>query len=429
MLRAGTYAQVITPPVGTSLSGYFHDRVSTGVHDDLLAKALVLDDGTTQLAIVVCDVLRVQRPEILKARELASKVTGIPAGNIFIASTHTHTGPELSIERPLVPVNEKYLAEIPGMIADAVIQAHSNLKPAALRLGEEYEDRIAFNRRFRMKDGSVRFNPGKLNPDIIAPDGPIDPRINVLRVDDEAGAPICILVNYSLHPDVMTGNEISADWPGEMSRMVSSLYESAPLVIFMQGTCGNINHIDVTTDRYQSGWAEVTRISRVMAGKVLAASELSKPMESQALGVASSVMDIKYHPMTDTLRAHAAEVLKSNNPDEKELAQAQWIQRYDLDGKTADVEVQAMRIGDAGLVGVPGEYFVEYGLSIKEWSPFDQTFVGELANGSHGYIPTSDAFYPGTYETMPILSAQLEPSAGVRIANEAGKLLRRLDAD
>ncbi|MCX6375660.1 MAG: neutral/alkaline non-lysosomal ceramidase N-terminal domain-containing protein [Armatimonadetes bacterium] len=429
MLRAGTGTQIITPPVGTSLSGYFHDRISTGVHDDLLAKALVLDDGKTQLAIAICDVLRVQRLEVLKAREIASKATGIPADSIFIATTHTHTGPELNIERPLVPVNEKYLAEIPRMIADAIIQAHSNLKPAALRLGEEYEDRIAFNRRFRMRDGSVRFNPGKLNPDIIAPDGPIDPQINVLRVDDEAGAPICILVNYSLHPDVMTGNEISADWPGEMSRMVSSLYESAPLVIFMQGTCGNINHLDVATDRYQSGWAEVTRISRVMAGKVLAASELSKPMESQALGSASSVMDIKYHPMTDTLRAHAAEVLKANKPDEKELAQAQWIQKYDLDGKTADVEVQAMRIGDAGLVGVPGEYFVEYGLSIKEWSPFDQTFVGELANGSFGYIPTSDAFYPGTYETMPILSAQLEPSVGVRIADEAGQLLRRLDAD
>jgi len=426
MINAGTGIRVVTPPVGTSLSGYFHDRVSTAVHDDLLAKALVLDDGKTRLAVVVCDVLRIQREDVLKAREIASAETGIPPKSIFIACTHTHTGPELNPHRPLVPVNEAYLAEFPGMIADAVIQAASNVKPATLRVGEEYEDGVAFNRRFRMKDGSVKFNPGKLNPEIIAPDGPIDPQVNVLRVDDEAGAPLCILVNYSLHPDVMTGNEISADWPGEMPRIVSSLYESKPLVIFMQGTCGNINHIDVSTPRHQSGPDEVKRISRVLGGKVLAASELSKPMESEALGVASSVMDIKYHPMTDTLRARAAEVLKSNNPDEKELAQAQWIQRYDLDGKAADVEVQAIRVGDAALVGIPGEYFVEYGLSIKEWSPFEQTFVGELANGSFGYIPTSDAFYPGTYETLPILSAVLEPSAGVRIANEAGVLLRRL---
>ena len=90
------------------------------------------------------------------------------------------------------------------------------------------------------------------------------------------------------------------------------------------------------------------------------------------------------------------------------------------------MEVQAIRIGDTAVVGIPGEYFVEYGLNIKEWSPFDQTFISELANAAFGYIPTLDAFYPGTYETMPILSATLEPSAGVQIANAAGKMLREL---
>ena len=426
MIRAGTGTKVITPPVGTSLAGYFHDRVSTAVHDDLLAKALVLDDGTTRVAITVSDVLRIQREDVLRIREIASAATGIPAGNIYVACTHTHTGPELNPRRPMVPVNMEYLAAFPGMVAQAIIQAHSNLKPVTLRMGEEYEDRVAFNRRFRMKDGTVRFNPGKLNSDIIAPDGPIDPQVNVIRLDGEDGLPICILVNYSLHPDVMTGNQISADWPGEMPRLVSAQYDSKPLVIFVQGTCGNINHIDVTTPRDQNGRAEVVRISRVLAGKALAASEVSEPMESDTLGAASSILDIKYHPMTDALRSRAAEIRGQKEPDEKELAQAEHIETYDLDGQTADVEVQAIRIGDAGLVGVPGEYFVEYGLSIKEWSPFDQTFVGELANGSFGYIPTSDAFYPGTYETMPILSAVLEQSAGVRIANTAGFLLRKL---
>ncbi len=426
MVRAGTCAQIITPPVGTSLAGYFNDRVSTAVHDDLLAKALVLDDGKTQVAVCVCDILRLQVPMIAEIRKIASEATGIPAGSIWVSCTHTHTGPELNLSRPWVPVNEPYARELPALIAQAIIKAHADMKPAALRLGEEYEDGVAFNRRFRMKDGTVRFNPGKLNPDIIAPDGPIDLQINVMRVDDESGQPMCIIFNYALHPDVITGCEISADWPGESSRIVSSLYESKPLVIHLQGTCGNINHIDVKTDRYQSGWAEVTRISRVLAGKVLAASELSTPMESETLGVASEMMDIKYHPMTDALREHAAKILAQENPDEKEIAQARQIKDYSLDGKPADVEVQAIRIGDTAFVGVPGEMFVEYGMSIKEWSPFEQTFVGELANGSFGYIPTSDAFYPGTYETMPVLSAILEPSAGVRIANAAGQLLRGL---
>ncbi len=425
MLRAGTYAQIITPPVGTSLSGYFYDRVSTAVHDDLFAKALVLECGHVKLAIVVCDIIHLMRPQVEEARKITSKATGIHADHIMIACTHTHTGPETYMERPMVPVHEEYLRGLPKLIAEAVIQANANLKPAKLRLGEEYEDGVAFNRRFRMKDGTVKFNPGKLNPDIIGPDGPIDPQVNVLRVDDESGQPMCILANYSLHVDVKTGCEISADFPGEMSRIVSSQYESKPLVIFMQGTCGNINHIDVTTARDQNGWGQSTIIARTLAGKVLAASELSEPM-NDALGVGTDTLDIKYAPMTDTLRAHADEVLKQADPDEKEFAQAKYIQTYDLDGKSAEVELQVIRIGDMAIVGIPGEYFVEYGLSIKEWSPFAQTFVGELANGSFGYIPTSDAFYPGTYETMPILSAVLEPSAGVQIANAAGKLLRKL---
>jgi len=425
MLKVGTGAAVITPPVGTSLGGYFHDRVSTRVRDDLLAKALVLDDGDTKAAIVVCDLQAVEIEVVREARRLASEATGIPAGNIWISATHTHTGPQVRRNRT-VPVNEAYLAELPGLIAQSIIQANGELRPARARLGEEYEDRIAFNRRFRMKDGRVQFNPRKQDPDIIGPDGPIDPQVNVLRLDGEDGRPIAILANYALHPDVLGGCEISADWPGEACRIVSSLYESKPLVIFMQGTCGNINHRDINNPDPQNGPEEVARVARVVAGKVLSASELSIPISGEPVLTASRVLPIKYHSLTDELRARAKEIRSRPDASEFERVQAELIENYQLDGKTADVEVQAIRVGDTAFVGVPGEYFVEYGLSIKEWSPFPQTFVGELANGAFGYIPTQDAFYPGTYETMPILSATLEPSAGVQMANAAGQLLRSL---
>jgi len=312
------------------------------------------------------------------------------------------------------------------MIADAIIGAHANLKPATLRLGEEYEDRLAFNRRFRMKDGRVVFNPKKQDPDILGPDGPIDPQLNVLRVDDEAGQPLAILANYAMHPDVMGGNEVSADFPGESSRIVSSIYESKPLVIYMQGAAGNLNHRDLGNPDPQKGPAEVKRIARILAGKILAASELSQPVEGQPLAVSSAILDIAYAHLTDELRAKAEATRKNPDAHIFDVSQADQIENYKLDGKKAAVEVQAIRIGDTALVGIPGEYFVEYGLNIKEFSPFDQTFISELANNAFGYIPTLDAFYPGTYETMPIVSATLEPSAGVQIANAAGKLLRQL---
>jgi len=425
-MKAGAGTQVITPPVGTSLAGYFHDRVSTAVHDDLLAKALVLDNGKAKVAIVVCDLLWLQGDQVAKVRETASRATGIPAESIMISCTHTHTGPEARVARPMVPINEAYMDRLPQLIADSIIRASENLRPAVLRLGEEYEGRISFNRRFLMKDGRVAFNPGKMNPDIIGPVGPTDPQLNVLRVDGEDGSPMAILINFSMHPDVMTGCEISADFPGECSRIVSSLYESKPMVVYMQGACGNLNQLDVSTTVNQNGWQEVTRISRVLAGKTLAASELSEPMDCEDLGSISRKVGIKYHPLTEELKAKAEETRKKANPNDFEKAQAELIADYRLDGKSADVELQAIRIGDTAVVGIPGEYFVEYGLSIKEWSPFDQTFIAELANDTFGYIPILDAFYPGTYETMPILSANLEPSAGIQMANEAGKMLREL---
>jgi len=426
MVRAGTGTRKITPPVGTQLAGYFYRRESTGVHDELFAKALVLDDGKTKIALCVCDLLWVQSHQTAEVRNLVECEAGIPADNIMVSATHTHTGPETRTRRAMVSVNEEYLAVLPRLIADAVIEANSNMKPVSLRIGEEFEDRVAFNRRYRMKDGSVRFNPGKLNPDIIGPDGPIDPQVSVLRVDDENGCPVAIIVNYALHVDVMGGLEISADWPGEMSRIVSSQYESSPLVIFVQGAEGNVNHIDVTDPREQSGWKEVVRISHILAGKSLAASEFSVKMASETLAAKSQKIQILYHPLTPELKARAAEVRKMRHPSAFDLTQAELIEEYELDGKSADVEVQVFRIGDTAIVGVPGEYFVEYGLSIKEWSPFPITFIGGLANACYGYIPTTDAFYPGTYETMPILSATLEPFAGIRIAHAAGNILRDL---
>ncbi len=428
MFRAGAASTIINPPLGVSLGGYFHERPCESVLDDLLAKALVLDDGTTTVAFVVCDLQAIESTEVNTARKLASQATGIPAENIMISTTHTHTGPQVRRNRT-VPTSQDYLDRLPGLIADAVTKAHAALRPATLRLGEEYEDRLAFNRRFRMADGSVVFNPRKCADGILGPDGPIDPQLNVLRVDGEDGQPLAILANFAMHPDVMGGCHASADFPGKASRLVSGMYDSKPLVIYMQGAAGNINQRDIENPDTQNGPDWVLKIGRILAGKILAASELSEPMESTAISTARQILDIRYHALTDDLRTKAERVLADPNAGEFDRAQAEAISRYQLDGKSAEVEVQAIRIGDTAFVGIPGEYFVEHGLSIKEWSPFAQTFVIELANNTFGYIPTLDAFHPGTYETMPIVSATLEPSAGVQMSNAAGRLLLSLAAD
>ncbi|MCX6376714.1 MAG: hypothetical protein NTU88_11895, partial [Armatimonadetes bacterium] len=213
MFSAAAASSIINPPMGTSLGGYFYPRPCTRVHDDILEKALVLDDGHTKAASVDCDLQAIESTEVNAARDIASKATGIPAEHIMVSATHTHTGPQVR-RRRTVPVNESYLAELPGMIAQAVIEAHERLQPATLRLGEECEDRIVFNRRYRFADGRVVFNPRKQAEGVLGPDGPTDPQINMLRVDGEDGLPIAILANYQMHPDVMSGCEVSADFPG-----------------------------------------------------------------------------------------------------------------------------------------------------------------------------------------------------------------------
>ncbi len=424
-MRAGAAYSDITPPIGTSLAGYFRDRFSTAVHDPLLARALVLDDGRQTAAIVCCDLICITREQTLRTREIASKATGIAPEAIMICCTHTHTGPS-TITSEAVQINEAYIEEMPGRIAEAIQSAHTNLRPATLRLGEERDSSVAFVRRFRMKGGYEAFNPGVLNPDIIGPAGEVDPQVNLLRVDDESGEPMALLGNYALHADVKTGDEISADWPGELCRILQGSYGSKPISLFANGACGNINHIDVTDSGPQSGWAKVQQIARVLGGKMLAASEKSRPMESQSVQVSSRILNIPYHPLTPELIAMAREVRSKPNPGLFEKLQADIVENYDLEGKAAEVEVQVIRVGDTALVGIPAEYFTEWGKEIKHWSPFTQTFVIELANDCLGYIPTLQAYYRGGYEAMPVLSVQLVPEAGLRMADAAIEMLREL---
>jgi len=130
-LRVGTAAVKITPPAGTPMAGYYHARGSEDVLDDLYAKAAVLDDGTTRVALVVCDLITLPRATVLEARTLIEAQTGIPAGHVMLSATHTHTGPSLS--RDSARDNQdggagdparKYTLELPGRIAQAVAEAN-----------------------------------------------------------------------------------------------------------------------------------------------------------------------------------------------------------------------------------------------------------------------------------------------------------------
>ena len=185
--KAGAASVDITPPVGTPMAGYYAERLSQGVHDPLYAKAVVMESGGKKAALVCLDLISTTAPMVDEARREIEKTTGVPGADVMISATHAHTGPVLQGRGPREdafggknPLARKYGEELPGKIAEAVRRAEKALRPAKVAAGHGRESSIAFNRRFHMTDGTVGWNPGKLNPKILKPAGTIDPDVAVV---------------------------------------------------------------------------------------------------------------------------------------------------------------------------------------------------------------------------------------------------------
>jgi hypothetical protein len=258
-LRAGVAVVDITPPVPYRMCGYFEERVSTGVKDPLLAKAIVFEQGDTGAAMVFCDLIGVPREISAAARLQASEATGIQPENIAIAATHSHTGPsyydalrdhyhQRAIERtgsdPLETVD--YGSDLTAKLVQAIVDAQATAAPVELRSGYATERRLSFNRRFHMKDGSVRFNPGLRNPDIVRAAGPIDAQVGLVELTAPgAEHPLAAIIAFALHLDTTSGTEYSADYPKFTQDALQRSLGADFVSLFGAGTCGDINHLDV----------------------------------------------------------------------------------------------------------------------------------------------------------------------------------------
>src|SRR5688572_9379664 len=229
LLRAGAAAVKITPPTGAPLAGYYYNRAAEGVHDDLYAKALVLEQEGTKVAFVVSDLISLSRPIVEQARKLVAESAGVPGENVMISATHSHTGPVLrggsmrtAAQGGEEDIAVRYAEELPKLIAESVKLAAERVTNATLSAAFEHEDRLSFNRRFFMRNGTVAWNPGKANTNIVRAAGPIDPDVGVLLVQTpDAKAAIATYVNFAMHPDTVGGLQISADYPYTLARLLS----------------------------------------------------------------------------------------------------------------------------------------------------------------------------------------------------------------
>ncbi len=434
-LEVGAAAVRITPPPGGPMAGYYYPRAADGVHDDLYARAIVLDDGRDRAAMVACDLIGVPAAVVEEARAIAARRTGIPAGHIMISATHAHTGPSLidgsfrtRFEGDTLRNARQYLADLPGLIAESIEQASRATVPARVSAGIARETGVAFNRRYHMRDGTVRWNPGKKNPDIVRPAGPIDSDVPIVLFGGVEGPPKAVYVSHAVHLDTVGGTRYSADFPYTLGRLLAAARHADLLTLFAMGCSGNVNHVDVSSAEKQTSPEEAARIGTILAADVLRAWPGLTPIANPVLRVGTErvpldLAEVKPGDVEWATRIGAT-YGRTDAAPMMDYVRAQRILDVDArKGRPLDAEVQVIALGDVAWVGLPGEIFTELGMAIKQASPFRLTVVVSLANGSLGYVPDRKAFAEGAYE---VVSARCAPGSGERLVEAATRQLIKL---
>jgi neutral ceramidase len=418
------------------------------VHDELHVRCLVLDDGKVKLAFAIVDNTMISGEIHEQAKQLIKEHSGIAPGNVLISATHAHSTPRAVVGlKPDSKEHKAYLEYLAVRISEGVRLAVNNLAPARIAWGSADDPRHVFNRRWWLKEAVTVTNPFGDTTDRIAmnpprekiekPAGPVDPEVFVLAVQHNDGRPLSLLANYGLHyVGGIPHGTISADYFGVFAdkikqRLGASGQNPAFVGIMSNGTSGDVNANDLSAPPVQ--FAPYDRMN-------LVAEHLAETVKSiyDRLEWNSVVsLDSKFTTLKLGVRKPDMERLKwaKANPLPKDastrLTRAQIYSREALAlhqyPDTVEIPLQAFRIGDLAIVGIPNEVFVETGLSIKKLSPFSgKTFVIELANSYHGYLPTAKQHAGGGYETWSARSSHLEVEAEAKIKGSVVELLEKL---
>jgi hypothetical protein len=431
--RVGRAAVSITPPVGSPIGSSYGVTPSTGVRADLFAKAIVMELDGAKAALVACDLISIRKEIVSETRRRIAASTGLSGERVILSATHCHAGPQMHplflalVPEPARNLGERYVAELPGKIAEAVRRAESDLQPARVWAAVQRQDSLSFNRRFLLKNGSVQMNPGRGNSEIVRPVGPIDPDVSVVYFDSPGGTPLATHVNFALHVAIMGGSQVSSDYPGVLVKRLAEVKGDGMLTLFTNGMSGDINHIDVDDTRPLSGHAEAARVGTVLAADVLKAYRRLRPVQPTGLIARTRAVHLPTPAFTAAEIERARQTMsrygKPGAPRFHDVVRA-WkvLDVAALGGKPLDTEVQAIAVGDdLAWVGMPGDAFVALGLAIKQNSPFRQTVVSEQSgSGAISYVPNRKAFPEGAYE---VISARFAPGGGEMLADSAIQLL------
>jgi neutral ceramidase len=449
-LKAGFAERDITPDVGSEQPGGYGKSYHRSLHDPCKVRASVFDDGTTKVALVGLDALFIHRTTAKNVRKAISAKTGIAENAILLGASHSHSsGPMAGVmpgeydEAPELIrklaydsstcADAKYLAKVEAAIIDAVCSAHDSRVEVKAGIGRGKEDQVAFNRRFRMRDGRTITHPGQGNDAILEPAGPTDPEVGVIGVwDKDRKKLLGCVVNFACHATTNPGPGISANYVHYIEKAIQGYYGKDTAVVFLNGASGDVTQVDNQSplkNRDPEPWAAF------VGGRVGAeALKVLLTMEPGTLApiVARTQLLTIPHRAPDPERVQKClDIVKQ--PAEK-VGVTEWtfakeivLLDYKIKKEPAvELEVQAVQVGPAVFLTTPAEYFCAFGLEQKKRSGFPFTFPVSLANGSVGYVPTEEAFsdHGGGYETRLTSYSNLETSAGTKMM-EAGIALAK----
>lgn len=448
-LKTG-YAEVnINPPLGCGISGYYIPRFAKGFLDDLTTSALVLSDGKNEIALISVDVCGIKQELTDKYSEAIEKATGIPAANIFIAATHTHTGalmaPAKSFAAPEEPVH-KYVEFVGERIVDAVTMAKNDLRPSKMGFITGWApERVAYIRRYKMKDGSTMTCPPVGDPNIDHPIGELDQRVHVLRFDRE-GAESVVLVNYGLHADTINGELLSPDWPGWMKKTLDKALDGTKCIFFngAEGDVGSthvfpeggdMNDTEISFDNEMKSPGMARFVGRALAGTVLQVYDKVEYIDVDKIGVIKNTIVVPANvPDPEKLPlAHKYKELHEAGKDDEipfkamelttVVAEALRMCRMENGPTEYEMPLTGVQLGDVAMLGIPGEPFTDIGVEIKKAEGWRMIMPCALTNGNMGYFPVESAYAEGGYEAR---TSPFKAGVADRIVEGAKDVLAQL---
>ena len=396
-----------------------------GLHDDLFARALVLDDGCQKLALLSVDSIgydnSILSPHRDFTRELRRQIaarTNLKPEAIMLAATHAHSAPETIGLTPFrdVPGVPEWLANHLHQLVETVVEAWKNRAPARAFAGTTKVEGIARYRRIVLKNGKLSVH-GPLPPaEQVAVPWQLDETLSLLWFERENGEPCAALMNYTAHPVIaMLLPQVCADYPGAASALVEDKLRGA-VCLFTNGAAGNVNSLKVSTNfddvallGGKLGAAALDRITVLRSGQ---------PLPDTRLEVRFRRFELEPRPCPPLAQALRAASATASGKDGTLTRLALKLAEGPAQG-----ELQAMRIGPVRWISLPGEPFVETGLELKQAGA---SFVVGYANGYLGYFPTRRAYAEGGYEVTLGAWSRVAPGSAERLAELGRRLLRRL---